>query len=101
MMRIDAHQHFWQYNPVDHSWMTEALAALRRDFMPQDLKPLLEENGFDGCVVVQVRQNIEETRWLLELAEKNDFIRGVVGWVDLCSERLPAQLQQFAGHPKL
>ena len=56
---------------------------------------------FDGCVAVQARQDLEETRWLLELAERHPFIKGVVGWVDLCSEHLPNQLQQFAGHPKL
>ena len=66
--RIDAHQHFWHYNPIEHAWMTEELAAIRRDFLPQDLKPLLDRLGFDGCLAVQVRQNLEETRWLLELA---------------------------------
>jgi len=100
-MRIDAHQHFWQYNPAEHSWMNDEMAALRGDFMPQDLKPLLDRTGFGGCVVVQVRQNLEETRWLLELADKNDFIFGVVGWVDLCSAELPAQLERFATHAKL
>jgi L-fuconolactonase len=99
--RIDAHQHFWQYDPAEHAWMTDKLAALRRDFMPPDLKPLLQALEFDGCVTVQVRQNIDETRWLLDLADRHDFIRGVVGWVDLRSPDLRRQLDHFAGHPKL
>jgi L-fuconolactonase len=101
MMRIDAHQHFWKYNSAEHGWMTDEMAALRRDFMPQDLKPILDQMGFDGCVAVQVRQSLEETRWLLELADTHDFIGGVVGWVDLCSPELASQLEQFARHPKL
>ncbi|HEY1895515.1 MAG TPA: amidohydrolase family protein [Terracidiphilus sp.] len=99
--RIDAHQHFWQYNPAEHAWMTDEMAGLRRDFMPQDLKPLLQALDFDGCVTVQVRQSVDETRWLLELADRHDFIRGVVGWVDLRSPDLPSHLDHFAGHPKL
>ena len=99
--KIDAHQHFWQYNPAEHVWMTEQMAGIRRDFLPQDLKPLLDQLGFDGCIAVQARQSLEETRWLLELAERYDFIRGVVGWVDLRSPELPAQLEQYAGHNKL
>lgn len=99
--KIDAHQHFWQYNPVEHGWMTDEMAAIRRDFLPKDLKPLFDGIGFDGCVAVQARQNLEETRWLLELADRNDFIRGVVGWVDLRSAGLAAQLESFAGRKKL
>jgi L-fuconolactonase len=100
-MRIDSHQHFWHYNPVDHAWMSEAMGTIKRDFLPEDLKPLLESIGFDGCVAVQARQNLDETRWLLALAERNTFIRGVVGWVDLRSKHLPAQLAEFASHPRL
>src|ERR1700676_5537774 len=99
--KIDAHQHFWQYDPAQHVWMTDPLAALRRDFLPRDLKPLLDSLDFDGCVTVQVRQNLEETRWLLELADRHEFIRGVVGWVDLRSPDLDSQLRQFAGRKKL
>jgi L-fuconolactonase len=99
--KIDAHQHFWHYNPVEHIWMTDEMAAIRRDFLPEDLRPLLDGLGFDGCIAVQVRQNLEETNWLLELAGRHDFIRGVVGWVDLRSPDLPAHLQQFAGQQKL
>ena len=99
--KVDAHQHFWQYNPAEHAWMTDEMAAIRRDFLPADLKPLLDRLGFDGCVAVQVRQNLEETRWLLQLAGRHEFIRGVVGWVDLCSPQLARQLEEFAGNPKL
>jgi L-fucono-1,5-lactonase len=101
MMRLDAHQHFWQYDSAEHVWMTEAMAALKRDFLPADLKPLLAANEFDGCIAVQARQSLEGTRWLLELAEKNDFVRGVVGWVDLCSAELPEQLERFGRHARL
>lgn len=99
--KIDAHQHFWKYDPAEHAWITDEMAVLRRDFMPQDLKPLLQALEFDGCVTVQVRQTVEETRWMLELADRHDFIRGVVGWVDLRSPDLPSQLDYFASHPKL
>jgi L-fuconolactonase len=100
-MRLDAHQHFWTYSPTEHTWMTDNMGPLKHDFLPQDLEPLLAGIGFDGCIAVQARQNLEETRWLLELAEQHSFIKGVVGWVDLRSDRLSAQLERFATHPKL
>src|SRR5215469_1450044 len=101
MTRIDAHQHFWHYDAVEYGWINDAMAALRRDFLPHDLKPLLEESGFDGCIAVQARQTLEETHALLGLADQNDFIRGVVGWVDLCSPDLPHQLRELSRNPKL
>ena len=100
-MRIDAHQHFWKYSEDEYGWLNDAMAALRRDFLPADLKPLLSAEGFDGSVAVQARQTLEETRWLLELAEKNEFIKGVVGWVDLASPELAAQLERFTNEPRL
>jgi L-fuconolactonase len=100
-MRLDAHQHFWHYIPTEYSWISDNMGMLKHDFLPQDLEPLLAGIGFDGCIAVQARQNLEETRWLLELAEQHAFIKGVVGWVDLCSDRLSAQLERFASHPKL
>jgi L-fuconolactonase len=81
--------------------MTDQMQALKQDFLPGDLKPLLDAIQFDGCIAVQARQTLEETRWLLELAEQYPFIKGVVGWVDLRSDRLIEQLQRFAQHPKL
>jgi L-fuconolactonase len=101
MMRIDAHQHFWQYDPVEYGWINERMASLKRDFLPGDLKPLLAGSGFAGCVAVQARQSLEETLWLLELAQENEFVRGVVGWVDLCSPDVGRQLENFASQPKL
>jgi L-fuconolactonase len=100
-MRLDSHQHFWHYTPAEYLWISDRMAALKHDFLPEDLQPLLQSIHFDGCVAVQARQNLEETKWLLELAERHEFIKGVVGWVDLCSEKLPGQLQRFASHPKL
>ncbi len=100
-MRIDAHQHFWHYSADAYGWIGEGMGALKRDFLPSDLKPLLESNGFDGCVAVQARQTLEETRWLLELADAHDFIKGVVGWVDLRSPGVRVQLEAFADHPRL
>jgi L-fuconolactonase len=100
-MRIDAHQHFWSYNQREYDWIDETMASIRRDFLPADLKPQLEHAGFEGSVLVQVRQTLDETRWLLELAEKNPFILGVVGWVDLRSPRVRADLESFAGKSKL
>ncbi len=99
--KIDAHQHFWQYGPAEYGWIMEQLAAIRRDFLPGDLKPLLDQLGFHGCVAVQARQNLEETRWLLDLAGRHEFIRGVVGWVDLRSPELGSQLETLAANPKL
>jgi L-fuconolactonase len=100
-MRLDSHQHFWHYSPTEHVWMTEQMAALKRDFLPQDLERRLRSIHFDGSVAVQARQNLEETQWLLELAQQYPFIKGVVGWVDLRSDQLPGQLERFAGDPRL
>jgi len=98
---IDAHQHFWIYNQQEYGWIDEPMASIRRNFLPVDLKPQLEKNAFQGTVLVQVRQTLDETRWLLELAAHNSFILGVVGWVDLRSPRLRAELEAFAGNRKL
>ena len=81
-MFVDAHQHFWIYNPSEYGWITDSMAAIRRDFLPKELRPELDRNGFCGSVAVQTRQTIEETRWLLKLAEESTGILGVVGWVD-------------------
>ena len=99
-MRIDAHQHFWIYNPSEHGWIDETMASIRRDFLPADLERLLAASGFQGSVVVQVRQTPEETNWLLQLARTDAFILGVVGWVDLRSPRLRATLESLSGERK-
>ncbi|MGE5124697.1 MAG: amidohydrolase family protein [Betaproteobacteria bacterium] len=99
-MRIDAHQHFWRYRPETHGWISEAMAVLKRDYLPRDLEPLLRGQGFDGCVAVQAAQTIEETRFLLELAERHPFVRAVVGYVDLASPDLERQLDELVRHPR-
>ncbi|HTB98375.1 MAG TPA: amidohydrolase family protein [Terracidiphilus sp.] len=101
MTKLDAHQHFWKYSAAEYEWIDDSMATLQRDFLPADLQPLLATNGFDGSIVVQARQSLEETRWLLDLAAENDFIHGVVGWVDLCSPEIGKQLEHFAQNKKL
>jgi L-fuconolactonase len=100
-MRIDAHQHFWRYRPDTHAWIDASMTALRRDFLPHDLEPLLREAGFDGCVAVQAQQDVGETEWLLALADRHPFIRGVVGWVDLRAPDVRDRLARIAAHPRL
>ena len=100
-MKIDAHQHFWRYSPEEYGWISEQMAVLKRDFLPEDLKPLLAQAGFQGSVAVQARQTLEETRWLLELANKHPSIMGVVGWVDLCGRDVEQQLGTLTHNPKL
>lgn len=100
-MRIDSHQHFWHYSPEEHNWMTESMSALKRDYLPGDLQPLLAQAGLRGAVAVQARQMLAETDWLLDLADQFDLIRGVVGWVDLRSPEVEAQLARYANRPKL
>jgi L-fuconolactonase len=95
-MRIDAHQHFWRYRGETHAWISESMAVLKRDFLPRDLEPLLRARGFTGCVAVQAAQSVDETRFLLELAARHPFVRGVVGWVDLLSPDLDRQLEHFS-----
>ena len=100
-MRLDAHQHFWKYDPAHLIWMTDQMEVLRRAYLPDELGPLLKTAGFDGTIAVQARQMVEETEWLLGLARDHDFIKGVVGWVDLRSAQLREQLERYARHPKL
>jgi len=100
-MRLDSHQHFWRYNPADYVWMTEEMDVLRRDYLPTELEPKLEALRFEGSIAVQARQMVRETEWLLELADRHDFILGVVGWVDFASPRLDEQLERYSDHPKL
>jgi L-fuconolactonase len=98
-MRLDAHQHFWRYTAEEYGWM-QADWPIRRDYLPSHLEPELRACGLDGCVAVQARQSLEETRWLLQLADEAPIIHGVVGWVDLRSDRVEDQLAQFAAHSK-
>lgn len=100
-MVIDSHQHFWKYDPVRYSWIDDSMKILRQDFLPSDLGPILQENGVDGCVAVQADQSERETEFLLELANENEFIKGVVGWVDLRAEGVSKRLAHYSQNEKL
>ncbi|WP_041258298.1 amidohydrolase family protein [Fibrella aestuarina] len=95
-MMIDAHQHFWLYNPERDSWITDEMATIRRDFLPADLEPVLRANGIDGCVAVQASQSDDETLFLLGLAQAYEIVRGVVGWVDLLADNLYDKLESYS-----
>lgn len=100
-MTIDSHQHFWRYNPVRDGWITEEMAALQRDYLPEHLLPELKLNHVEGCIAVQADQSEDETMLLVDLAQRHSFIRGVIGWVDLRSDRLPERLKFFSQFEKL
>jgi L-fuconolactonase len=100
-MVIDSHQHFWIYEAEKHAWIDDDMKVIRQDFLPEDLKIVYQENNIDGCVAVQADQTLAETDFLLDLAEKNDFIKGVVGWVDLRASNIDAILNQYSKFPKL
>lgn len=100
LMRLDAHQHFWRYAPDDYPWIQPGW-SIQRDFLPADLAPELKACGLDGSVAVQARQSLDETRWLLRLADAHPLIKAVVGWVDICSSSIESQLAEFALHPKM
>lgn len=97
---IDAHQHFWRYDPREYGWIDDRMTALKRDFLPLDLVPHLEQAGVDATIAVQTQQTLDETRWLLQLADEQPFIAGVVGWVDLQADAVEAQLDSLR-HPRL
>jgi L-fuconolactonase len=99
-MKLDAHQHFWHYTPQEYGWIGSDMAVLQQDRLPGDLAPLLQSAGIGGTVALQARQTLAESRWLLELANRHPFIKGVVGWVDLCSPELSGQLEQLSAHSK-
>ncbi len=92
---LDAHQHFWHYDPVAHSWINEEMSVIRKDFLPNDLQPVLKQNAVDGCIAVQADQTEAETDFLIQLARENSFIKGVVGWVDLRAENIRERLLHY------
>ncbi|HEY9005824.1 MAG TPA: amidohydrolase family protein [Ohtaekwangia sp.] len=98
---IDSHQHFWKYSPVKDAWIADDMRVIQRDFFPEDLAPILAANNIDGCVAVQADQSEAETHFLLELAGQHDFIKGVVGWVDLRADNLTERLAYFSQYKKL
>lgn len=99
--RIDAHQHFWIFDPVRDSWIDGTMQSIQNDFLPKDLYPLLIENNFSACVAVQASQTEEETNFLLDLASQNEFIKGVVGWVDVSDGTIAERLHHFSQYDKL
>jgi L-fuconolactonase len=100
-MNIDSHQHFWKYHPAKDAWITGDMKIIQQDFLPADLLPLLKENNIDGCLAVQADQSEEETDFLLQLAQENDFIKGVVGWIDLRAANLEKRLEHYSQYKKL
>jgi len=98
-MRVDSHQHFWKFDPVRDSWITPEMQAIRRDFYPADLAPLLRQSDIDGCVAVQADQSEAETDFLIRLASENKFVLGVVGWVDLRASDLEQRLAHYSAIP--
>jgi L-fuconolactonase len=100
-MKIDSHQHFWRYDAVRDAWITDSMAVLKRDFLPEHLTGELTANGVDASIAVQANQSESETMFLVHLAETNERIAGVVGWVDLLSPRVAERLEHFSHFPKL
>jgi L-fuconolactonase len=101
MPKIDSHQHFWTYDPVQHSWINDDMEIIQADFLPADLQTILEYYEIDGCVTVQVEQTEEENTLLLNYADQYDYIKGVVGWVDLKAENIEDRLAYFSQFKKL
>ena len=99
--RVDAHHHLWRYSAEEYGWIDERMAALRRDFLPKDLMAEIAAAGIDGTVAVQARQTLEETRWLLKMADACEAIRGVVGWAPIAGEEFPGVMEEFEDRPKL
>ena len=99
-MIVDAHSHFWQYDPVEYEWIGDDMSLLKRDFLPQHLQIIHRQYAVEGTIAVQARQSHEENRFLLKLAEENPSVRGVVGWVDLAADNVEENLHLFAKQPK-
>ncbi len=97
---VDAHQHFWHYRAEEYPWISDAMASLRRNFLPADLEGEFAACGVSGAVTVQARQSMVETEWLLSLAEAHSFLQGVVGWVPLIDSNAEGHLERFAAYPK-
>jgi L-fuconolactonase len=100
VQKIDSHQHFWNFDPKRDAWITEDMAAIRRDFGPEDLRPVYDAHGVEGCVAVQADQSQAENDFLLGLAEHHEWIKGVVGWVDLQADDVADKLEQLSARKK-
>ncbi len=101
MLKIDSHQHFWKFDPVRDSWIDESMSVIQRDFFPEDLEPILKANGIDGCVVVQSDQSEDENHFQVANADKHDFVKGIVGWVNLSVPNIEERLKYFSQFKKL
>lgn len=97
--RIDSHQHFWRYTRTEYSWIPEG-SALQATWLPCDLDVVQQDLGFEGSIAVQARQCVDENKMLLELADQHPSVLGVVGWVNLRSERVEEELAEFSAHKK-
>ncbi len=98
---IDSHQHFWTYNVNRDVWITEDMGKIRKNFYPNDSVELFSKNQIDGCIAVQADSSEEETFFLISLAEQSEFIKGIVGWVDLQSKNIESQLTYFSQFEKI
>jgi L-fuconolactonase len=98
-MTIDSHVHFWKYDKKRDTWITNDMKILKQDYLPPTLETTLKRNGIDGCVAVQADQSELETQFFVELAKTYSVIKGVVGWIDLKADNLPARLEYFSQYP--
>jgi L-fuconolactonase len=101
MQKIDSHVHFWNYDPVRNSWISADMALLKKDFLPRDFQPLIRRHEMDGCVLVQVNQTESENDFFLKLASEHNFVKGIVGWVDLCAENISERLAYYQRSGKI
>jgi len=99
--RIDAHQHFWEFDPIRDNWITNEMSMIRKDFLPKDLEPLLQENNFDGCITIQSEQSENENVFQLANVEKYDFIKGIVGWINLQAKDITQRLAYYTQFEKV
>ncbi len=100
-MVIDSHHHYWHYNQAEYDWIDDSMRVIRADFLPENLKETISGAGVDGVVTVQARQLIEETDWLLQLAQQNDFMKGIVGWIPLIQQDIEDYLEKYSANVKL
>ena len=100
-MKIDSHHHFWNYDPVEYSWIGDHMAKLRRNFTPDDLLKEIQDAGIDGVISVQASQSLKETEFLNDYAKQHDFIKAVVGWVPLANPDVEPHIERWAQEEKV
>lgn len=101
MQKIDAHQHFWKYNKVKDGWINRKMKVIQKDFMPEDLEPVIQAKDIQGCVAIQSDQSEEENNFLLRCADNYEWIKGIIGWIDLQSPDITELLDHCQSFPKL